>query len=719
MALPMLVGGSDCGPSNPLQGLSKRFDQDRGLQQDHFGAGRAGSSRITFRSAQTSSQRVDQDAARFFSSERASPQQLASSSAFDLSAMHNSLPQTPMTMQHPAQAQHPIAQQHGPAANWAADFLQMPAAQSSVVMQQEAAVSQQQQVTPGLPQGGAHWNPLMAHRMTVSPPLMMPMQAQQPAIKANHINWDQEFQSQENAIAVTTTQQPAAQEEEAADSQMTQLPPQATDELAQIAGKLLDHVQGEQNPKFQQSQFMTLMKQFRDGEMVVKGNAVVENDGEVQRGDAKGKGRAVEPGLAASSPQASEQPSSYFPMEYSATTVYQERQASIADEVRARLREQDQEQGYQEVVDENDAYFRQENEEYIKYWDNQRSQPVLQHAASTPWDHLQADWDQFEATTAGIRPVENYQFQTNNPYLLGDSSTRHHMLHHEQSIYESVLELEAAVQRDMNNASAWYMLGVKQQENERESKAIQALRRAVDLDPKHLPTWLALAISYTNDSNRQGTHDAVREWVDANTTYASVVQAYRAAHPVPVEGPMTDQFNDLIQCLIAMATSGAGGDVDADVQIALAVLLNTNEDYGKAKDCFTTALAARPDDWLLYNRVGATMANSGHPQEALQYYYRALELNPLYIRARFNLGISCINLRRYDEAAGHILDALSLQENDGVRDGTGMNEKRGVTSAALWESLKTTCLKMQRVDLATLCDHHDLDGFRANFHIHG
>jgi hypothetical protein len=33
MALNMLVGGADCGPSNPLQSLSKRFDQDRGVQQ--------------------------------------------------------------------------------------------------------------------------------------------------------------------------------------------------------------------------------------------------------------------------------------------------------------------------------------------------------------------------------------------------------------------------------------------------------------------------------------------------------------------------------------------------------------------------------------------------------------------------------------------------------------------------------------------------------------
>jgi peroxin-5 len=45
-------------------------------------------------------------------------------------------------------------------------------------------------------------------------------------------------------------------------------------------------------------------------------------------------------------------------------------------------------------------------------------------------------------------------------------------------------------------------------------------------------------------------------------------------------------------------------------------------------------LTMTSQDWLLYNRVGATMANSGRADEALQYYYRALELNPAYIRAR-------------------------------------------------------------------------------------
>ena len=112
----------------------------------------------------------------------------------------------------------------------------------------------------------------------------------------------------------------------------------------------------------------------------------------------------------------------------------------------------------------------------------------------------------------------------------------------------------------------------------------------------------------------------------------------------------------------------------------------------------------------MYNRVGATLANSGKAEDALQFYYGALALNPAYIRARYNLGISCNNLRRYEEAAQHILDALVLQDSDGVRDPSGLVEQPAITSSALWDSLKTTCMHMQRADLAALCDRQDLEG---------
>jgi len=56
-----------------------------------------------------------------------------------------------------------------------------------------------------------------------------------------------------------------------------------------------------------------------------------------------------------------------------------------------------------------------------------------------------------------------------------------------------------------------------------------------------------------------------------------------------------------------------------------------------------------------------------------------------------------------------------LQDSDGVQENVGPDEKRGVVSTALWDSLKTTCLNMQRADLATLCDLKDLEGFRNRF----
>jgi peroxin-5 len=131
------------------------------------------------------------------------------------------------------------------------------------------------------------------------------------------------------------------------------------------------------------------------------------------------------------------------------------------------------------------------------------------------------------------------------------------------------------VLRDPENAQAWFDLGVKQQANEREDKAIQALRRAVELDPSLLAAWLELAVSYTNEGNRSHAYDTVENWINRKQIYADAVRRWKDFNTD--SHSRADRAQDLIGCLIEMARSVPGGAIDADVQIALGVLLTTSE----------------------------------------------------------------------------------------------------------------------------------------------
>ena len=70
------------------------------------------------------------------------------------------------------------------------------------------------------------------------------------------------------------------------------------DALARTAARLLDSVRHDQSDKFQKSQFLELMRQFRDREAVVDGDKIVGTDGRgmdtAMGGQEQGQGRGGE-----------------------------------------------------------------------------------------------------------------------------------------------------------------------------------------------------------------------------------------------------------------------------------------------------------------------------------------------------------------------------------------------------------------------------------------
>lgn len=96
-----------------------------------------------------------------------------------------------------------------------------------------------------------------------------------------------------------------------------------------------------------------------------------------------------------------------------------------------------------------------------------------------------------------------------------------------------------------------------------------------------------------------------------------------------------------------MDAARAQTNADPELQNALGVLYNLNGTFDRAVDSIKTAIARNQDDARLWNRLGATLANSERTAEAIEAYRHALQLFPAYVRARYNLGISCMHLNCY------------------------------------------------------------------------
>lgn len=155
--------------------------------------------------------------------------------------------------------------------------------------------------------------------------------------------------------------------------------------------------------------------------------------------------------------------------------------------------------------------------------------------------------------------------------------------------------------------------------------------------------------------------------------------------------------------------------IDPDVQSGLGVLFNLSCEYDKAADCFQAALSVRPEDSRLWNRYGATLANGQKSEEAVKAYHRALELSPGFIRARYNLGISCTNLGAYKEAAEHLLTALNQQAAGRGLQGDKIHP--AAMSDTIWSTLRLVLSLLHKYRLLEAVEMRDLETLNKEFEI--
>ncbi|KFY85919.1 hypothetical protein V500_08024 [Pseudogymnoascus sp. VKM F-4518 (FW-2643)] len=297
------MADSMCGPSNALQNFQKQSQGDRTLQQD----------RLSSRTPQSQGFRT------------------AGPSAHNLDPEFEAFQAGQLPLQHPEAGFHPNFQPQqrmnaGPGASWATDFQRLaiaspgmqqqglPQAQHAGGWHQEFAQMNNSQA--GMSQQGQQHSynaPLERLSSLATTPFGMGQQPMyqspmyQPAQQMHNeqpqqLNADVgTFDEAAFAAAFDQAAQSELQSEQAslshalqdgghltdapigadaihhpdAPSQQHLTPAQESDDLARTAGALLTSVQGDQSDKFANSVFLQLMRQLRDKEVVVEGDAIL------------------------------------------------------------------------------------------------------------------------------------------------------------------------------------------------------------------------------------------------------------------------------------------------------------------------------------------------------------------------------------------------------------------------------------------------------------
>ncbi|KAF8602358.1 TPR-like protein [Ceratobasidium sp. AG-I] len=318
----------------------------------------------------------------------------------------------------------------------------------------------------------------------------------------------------------------------------------------------------------------------------------------------------------------------------------------------------------------------------------------------------------------GIPAMEQYKFDEANPHVREGGDARSFLDAAKEilarpggtgSLREAGLLLEAAIQKGelgQGGYEAWVLLGEVRGMDERESEGLVALREGVNrgAPPEAL---LSLAISYTNESYNRAAQHTLRRYLAARFPSQISSTEVEPGSLAPWAG---HELTADLFLRVARSQHASGEPVDADVQSGLGTLYYANGEYDKAADCFAAGLGVRPKDYLLWNRYGSCLSNSNHPAEALDAYREALQLRPGYTRAIYNVGVACMNIDAYHEAAEHFLGALVVQgAGPGGAGSSGSND-----NDPLWSTLQRTFVLMDRSDLAEIArGGRNVEDFRS------
>ena len=236
------------------------------------------------------------------------------------------------------------------------------------------------------------------------------------------------------------------------------------------------------------------------------------------------------------------------------------------------------------------------------------------------------------------------------------------------------------------------MIGTCYAENDEDQKAITALLNSIKANEGNLAALLQLGVCHTNEFSRERAFMFLQMWLEKHPKYSHVLQTTMIPKDLPISKKLEHYFVAALQI----------NEKDVELHSVLGVIYNVSKEFDKAEEAFRYATQLNPNDFSLWNKLGATMANSPREdgsKDAIFAYRKALTIKPNYVRSWTNMGIAYSNQNAFKLSCKYYWKAISLSRN----------------SEHIWEYLCYSFLSMGRKDLLELSKSRDVELYREHF----
>jgi tetratricopeptide (TPR) repeat protein len=163
---------------------------------------------------------------------------------------------------------------------------------------------------------------------------------------------------------------------------------------------------------------------------------------------------------------------------------------------------------------------------------------------------------------------------------------------------------------------------------------------------------------------------------------------------IKVSHQMIEKFTEIEK----QANSG-----DPELMNCLAILHFISCDYEKALYYFQNILKYDPNNFSIWNKIGATFALLKKTDKAQECYFKALDLKPNYVRGWANLAINFNINQDYPKASLFFLNSIAL------------NPK----ARHLWSYLESTFISRGYSDGIKKINGFDVSKFSHEHNVHG